>query len=197
MTKKEQVHVKEVLSPAELERLRAAAGNRKDQFLAKRDQTWLTLNYVCTLRISESLNLRPADYSPEDKVILVRKGKGGKNRKVAIGEKGRIALDQWLKDRTEAGLPEDAPIFCTKEGKQLERTTLNKQLNKWKRKARILKRVHPHQLRYSGASQMLRKGANISHIQGQLGHSTPLITMHYLLDVDPQQRAQDQEKWEP
>ncbi len=35
MTKKEQVHVKEVLSPAELERLKAAAGNRKDQFLGE------------------------------------------------------------------------------------------------------------------------------------------------------------------
>ena len=189
--------IKEILSPAELERLKIAAGDRRDAFLAKRDTAWLTLNYVCTLRISESLDLKPTDYSPEDRVILVRRGKGNKARKVAIGEKGRAVLDQWLKDRAEAGLSDDAPIFCTKNGTRLERTTLNKQLNKWKRKARILKRVHPHQLRYSGASQMLRKGANISHIQGQLGHSTPLITMHYLLDVDPQQRAQDQEKWEP
>lgn len=189
--------IKEVLSNEELELLKEIAQQGFDPWVAKRNAALLEVNYRCTLRISESLDLRPGDYSSHDKVLLIRNGKGGKVRRVAIGEKARVALVEWLTIRDQKRFGRDKPIFCSRRGTRLDRNELGKNMKRWAEEAGIEKRVHSHQLRYSGASGMLRKGASLSHIQGQLGHSNPQTTLVYLLQVDPFQRVQDQEKWEP
>lgn len=186
--------IKEVLSEDELTRLERFSAECTP-WVAARMKAWLEFTYCCTLRISESLDLTPRDYDKKNGIILIRKGKGGKHRKVAIGPRASQALDNWLKIRGNIG--DNKPIFCTEEGNRLHRVNVYNQMRKIARRAHVDKRVHPHQLRYSGASTMLRKGANIAHIQGQLGHHKPSTTMIYLLDVDPMQRVEDQKRWEP
>lgn len=188
---------KEILSDKELARLQEAAKQGCDPWVGARNAAWLEINYRCTLRISESLDLKVLDYSPEHEVLIIRKGKGDKARKVAVGDKVRPCIEQWLEIRRQRVTDDNKPIFCTRTGGRLSRENMAHQMVKWAEKARVYKRVHPHQLRYSGASAMLRNGAPISHIQGQLGHSKPIVTMAYLLDVDPHQRVQDHKKWEP
>lgn len=166
-----------------------------DTWTGHRNKTLFTIQYRCVLRISEALSLIPADYDEEEGTLRVRRGKGGRPRIVHVPEDARQALTDWLRERGDKGAR--TPIFCSRSGKKLDKCNINKTLKATADYAGIYKRVHTHQMRYSGASNMFRNGVRLDLIQGQLGHRKVSTTSIYLLELDPSERIKELEtiKW--
>lgn len=142
--------------------------------------------YRCQLRISEALSLKPTDLDVIRGQLNVRRGKGSKQRFVAI-DHGTVAhIHAWFAVRGQSG---HKPMFCTLAGQPLKSAYVRALLPRLAQKAGIHKRVHPHGLRHSGASALLDRGAALSDIQGQLGHASPSTTDRYLHQLNPAGRA--------
>lgn len=183
------VYVREVLNVKEVGLILDAF---PETWAGHRNRTMTLVQFRCMLRVSEVLNLIPADFSAEQHTIRVRKGKGNKSRIVHVPADAREALLEWMQERGEFGVR--TPIFCTEGGRKLHRQNVNKVLKIHAEQAGLEKRVHTHQMRYSGATQLFRAGANLSLVQGQLGHSKVSTTSQYLLDLDPSERVDALEK---
>jgi site-specific recombinase XerD len=155
-----------------------------------RDRALIAILHRCQLRIQEALDLRPSDVSFEYDTITVHSGKGGKKRVVAFPHDAQSELLQWLKAReSKLGLNGRQTVFCTLKGRPMSRQAVWNKLDRLKSKTGIEKRIHPHGLRHSGASDMAAKGVPLSQISGQLGHSRMITTETYLHQLNPADRV--------
>lgn len=174
----------EILSDDEVARLAAKCSRKAPTGIRNRALVYVL--YRCQLRISEALALKPSDVCAERGQINVRIGKGLKQRFVSVDPGTLDQIAAWLAVRKQNG---HHPLFCTLYGKPLSSAYVRLMLPRLARKAGITKRVHPHGLRHSGASALLDKGAALSDIQSQLGHSSPSTTDRYLHQLNPAGRA--------
>jgi integrase/recombinase XerC len=139
--------------------------------LPRRDLALLEVLYGGGLRAAEVVGLDVADIGLETGILRVRRGKGGRERRVPLGPKGLDALRAWLEGRVEG------PLFTNSRGGRL--TTRSVQ--------RLVKAaggpdvigVHPHALRHSYATHMLDGGADLRGIQELLGHKSLGTTQRY------------------
>jgi len=97
-----------VPSEMEMRKLLSAKGRKRP--LAVRDQAILELFYGTGLRTSELCNLVLTDFDAERRILLVRHGKGGKDRIVPVGEKAAEMLLRYLVLRRKA--PTSAPLVA-------------------------------------------------------------------------------------
>jgi site-specific recombinase XerD len=166
----------EVLEYRELERLlRAPEG---DSLRGLRDRAILETFFSTGLRLSELCAL-------ERTVDLVRgeisiRGKGDKIRVVFLSDGAKKAIATYLKARADI----DSALFMsiTRSGKPLGRITpraVERLVEYYAKKAGIAKRVHPHQLRHSFATDLLVNGADIRSVQELLGHANIATTQVY------------------
>ncbi len=132
--------------------------------------------YSAGLRISEACRLRPEDIDSARKLIHVRLGKGGKDRYVMLSEQLlEILRGYWVKVRPEGGW-----LFPgRKAGNPITRNAVAKAIDTAAAKAKLRKKVTPHQLRHSFATHLLEAGTDIRVIQVLLGHSSIRSTARY------------------
>jgi integrase/recombinase XerD len=71
-------------------------------------------------------------------------------------------------------------LFLSKDGGGMEQSTVRHWLRGYQRKARIKKRITGHVFRHTLATEMLRAGADLRHIQEMLGHEDLTTTQRYL-----------------
>lgn len=139
------------------------------------------------MRIGETLALRESDVDFARCTIRVLHGKGDKSRLVVV-DRGTIELVQaWMRRRVELGIG-SGPLFCTLAGGSIDPGDMRKTLHLRARKAGIKKRVHPHGLRHTGASELAADGVPLLEIAAQLGHSSPATTARYLHLLNPEAR---------
>ena len=138
--------------------------------LSVRDQAILELLYAAGIRASELTGLRLEDFNPGVGYIRCL-GKGGKERVVPIG---RRAIEKL----TEHNSP--GPLLFP-----ITRETLWRIVQKAARKAGLRDRIHPHTLRHSFATHLVRNGADLRYVQEMLGHSKISTTQIYTeVDAD-------------
>jgi len=147
-----------------------------------RFRTMLELMYAGGLRISEVLNLKKNDPSPDMEFLRV-KGKGSRERIVPIGKTASFFLKKYL-DVISAGgknISDNGYLFAGPRGKPLSRVAFWKRLKKAARNAGISRPeiVRPHVLRHSFASHLLEGGADLRSIQELLGHASITTTQIY------------------
>lgn len=128
-------------------------------------------------RVSEILTLRPADIDFATGKTHIKKGKGNKDRVIYAPESVLDVIGKWMTTRPPIG--EDKPIFTTLDGKSLTRTYIHEMVSRYAKKAGIKKRVYPHLLRHSFATDFYRQTLNIAELQKALGHSDIKTTMIY------------------
>ena len=166
----------EVLDYKELERLLVAP--KKSDLRSLRDRAILEVFFSTGLRLSELCNLNKK-IDLERGEISVR-CKGDKLRVVFLAPSAIKVIKDYLAKRTD---PEEALfISMTKSGKPLGRITpraVERLVEARAREAGITKRVHPHQLRHSFATDLLVNGADIRSVQELLGHSNIATTQIY------------------
>lgn len=166
----------EVLSYEELERLlKAPQGN---DLRTLRDRAILETLFSTGLRLSELCNLtRFIDLKQGE--ISVR-GKGDKIRVVFLSERAKNAIIEYLKKRDDA--LEFLFVSLDKKGRVIGKITpraVQRMVDHYAKKAGIPKRVHPHILRHSFATDLLINGADLRSVQALLGHSNISTTQIY------------------
>jgi site-specific recombinase XerD len=150
-----------------------------------RDRALIATLYRGQLRISEALALKPSDLDLEQMTVRVLHGKGDKYR-VSVIDKGTVeVLAVWMERRKALGINGHAPVFCSLKGKPLATAQIREMLPRRARKAGITKRCNPHNLRHSGASDLMDAGFDIVTIASQLGHSSCAVTARYLHVLNP------------
>ncbi len=134
----------------------------------------LALIYSCGLRISELINLQLSDFYLERKQLIVKNGKGRKDRYVSLADSFIPLLSNYYHSYK--------PKIYFVEGQnggKYSSESVRQFLRKSCFKAQIKKRVTPHTLRHSYATHLLENGVDIRYIQSLLGHAKPETTMIY------------------
>lgn len=168
----------EFLRPAESDALLAATDQQR---AAERDRLILLCGLGAGLRVSEIVRLRVEDVELAGRTIFVRLGKGKRDRYVPIPDGLVSALTAWIGQR-RTGWVFPSP---RKPDAPLTRRAVGYLVAKLKRAAGLVKEIHPHTLRHSYATQLLRAGADVKELQQLLGHAdlaTTSIYLHVMVD---------------
>lgn len=176
-----------VLSPRQAEKLVNTPSPSSS--VGKRDRALLELLYGTGLRRAECARLDVSDMDLHSGTLLVRNGKGRKDRLVPVPERAARALDLYLHEARPILLRRagELALFLTAWwGRRLSIGALVQILQRHARAAGI-ERVHLHALRHTCATHLLRGGADIRHVQEILGHrwikTTALYTRVDLADL--------------
>jgi site-specific recombinase XerD len=166
----------EVLSYSELERLLNAAEG--DTLRVLRDRAVLEVLFSTGLRLSELCSLnRYIDLSSSE---LSVRGKGEKVRVVFFSPSAKTAIKKYLDKRGDT--EEKLFISLSKSNKVtggIGPRAVERLVDFYARKAGIPKKVHPHQLRHSFATDLLVNGADLRSVQEMLGHANISTTQVY------------------
>ncbi len=166
----------EVLEYGDLERLLAAP--KGNDIRALRDRAILETFFSTGLRLAELCALsRYVDLKRGE--VSVR-GKGDKLRVVFISDSARAAIQKYMEKRTDA--EEKLFVSIDRVGKVIGPITpraVERVIERRAREAGIAKRIHPHQLRHSFATDLLVNGADLRSVQELLGHSNISTTQIY------------------
>lgn len=141
------------------------------------------------MRIGETLSLKVEDLDVDRCTVRVLHGKGNVSRVVVIDRRTVELVECWLKRRAELGIG-DGPMFCTLQGGEMDAGDFRKTLKMRAARVGIRKRVHPHGLRHTGASDLASEGYNLQVIQEQLGHRSASTTDRYLRRLSPVERIE-------
>jgi len=134
----------------------------------------ITLIYSCGLRISELTNLKLADFHIDRKQLIVKEGKGRKDRYVSLADSFLPLLTNYYNSYKPELFFVEGP-----KGKRYSTESIRQFLKRSCIKANITKTVTPHTLRHSYATHLLENGVDIRYIQSLLGHARPETTMIY------------------
>lgn len=138
-----------------------------------RNYTIATLMAYSGLRISEALDLKIQDISYQTYMIMVRNGKGGKQKSVVVNSKVINTIREYMKVRYSEVKSEY--LFCNKKGKKLNRSTINTAF------ASVSDKITPHTLRHFYCSNAMESGMfTIQEVAAQAGHSSLNTTMKYV-----------------
>jgi len=128
--------------------------------------------YSSGFRLSELLNLKRSDIDFDNNLILIRNGKGAKDRMTILSPSLKNDL---LKYYSKYEFKTNY-IFEGRKGKYSKKS-VQKILERLGKKIGI--KVHPHMLRHSFATHLLEQGTDIRYIQKLLGHSNLETTQIY------------------
>jgi integrase/recombinase XerD len=128
-----------------------------------------TLLAYTGIRISEALNIMLNDICFEAKEIIIRKGKGNKQRIVYLNSKVIQALKSYMKVRR----PEGEFLFVSRENSNLSRSVVNREFQKYS------DLVTPHVLRHYYCSHALDMGYTVADVANQAGHRDVRTTLLY------------------
>lgn len=157
-----------VLSKEEVKAILACTLNIKHKAM-------LSLIYSAGLRCGELLKLKPTDIDSHRMLIIVREGKGKKDRIITLSEKVLLLLKEYYKAfRPKVWLFEGQRI-----AEQYSERSLQLVLKQSIKRAKINKPVSLHWLRHSYATHLLESGTDLRYIQELLGHKSSKTTEIY------------------
>lgn len=177
-TPKKEVHLPEVLSLEEIDRMIAQIDMSKSE--SHRNRAIIEILYGSGLRVSELVNLRLSDIYIKEGYMRIT-GKGSKQRLVPISPVAIEWFKYWIQDRSKLDIkPEAIDIaFLNRYGRQLTRAMIFTIIKSLTRAADIKKTISPHTLRHSFATHLLQNGADLRIIQQLLGHESISTTEIY------------------
>lgn len=157
-----------VLSKEEVTLILSSPSNLKHRSM-------LALIYACGLRRSELLNLKPADINSERKLLIIKQGKGRKDRVAPISDK----VIRMLREYYKTYQPLTWLFEGQKPGEPYSAGSLQEVMKLSLEKAKIKKPVTLHWLRHSYATHLLESGTDLRYIQELLGHKSSRTTEIY------------------
>lgn len=108
-------------------------------------------------------------------------GKGARERKVCVSSTCMEALLDYIHERKQDGARPTDRLFVThRHGYDLEQQDIRKMIRSHAKRAGLKCRVHPHLLRHSLATNLLKRGSNLLAIRDQLGHEFLSSTLGYI-----------------
>lgn len=166
----------EFLELEEVGRLIAAVKGDKLEDL--RDRAILELLFSTGLRVSELSRLNIENVNLKAGEFAVR-GKGDKLRVVFLSAGAKISVNEYLARRKDLSPALFVNLGRNHEPDRLTPRSVQRLVKKYAVRAGIVKRITPHTLRHSFATDLLRNGADIRSVQAMLGHSSITTTQVY------------------
>jgi integrase len=133
----------------------------------ERDVLFIRFATMTGLRRSELAHLTVGDIHIKQKVVIIRKGKGGKDRTVPLLKSLVIDLSEYIKD-----MDSTANVFGLTE------RSITDKVSTWSKKADL--KLHPHSFRHYFAEQLLERGVPLTVVSALLGHENLQTTAVYL-----------------
>lgn len=156
------------LTTEELGRLRNACQSCREKALVE-----ILVSSGC--RLSEVIGVELSAINFKERSMVVH-GKGGKDRTVYFSNKAKLMLDAYIAARAGG-----TALFTTLQTpyQPMKARALQKLIQKIGERAELARRVHPHLLRHTFATNALNKGMGITVIQRLLGHESISTTQIY------------------
>lgn len=182
----------EYLNRDELERLMNSLRENTKQGL--RNRAIVETLYSTGLRVSELTSLNRSNIDLERREFMVR-GKGRKTRIVFLSERSAEYIRKYLITRKD----EFEPLFINygrarskdmgkSESRRLTPNSVQEMIRNVGLRAGIIKKVTPHTIRHSFATELLLNGADIRSVQDLLGHASITTTQIYTHITDKKLR---------
>jgi len=166
-TPKREKKIPTVLTKLEIQKMLNITKNTKHNLIIK-------MLYSSGLRVAECMNLKINDLDLDEKLGIIRDGKGGKDRNIILSENLIHDLQKYLKKRKD-----DNPYVFHIKDRHLSVRQAQKIVTGAAQKAEIKKNVYCHALRSSFATHLLDAGTDIRIIQELLGHANLSTTEIY------------------
>lgn len=174
----------EYLGREELERLFQQVEGDSVRIL--RDRAILETLYSTGLRVSELVSLNCDQVDLKRREFMIR-GKGKKPRIVFLSDRAVDAITSYLAVRQDNfdplflnyGRGKKGDDITLGEKRRLSTVMIQYLVRNYARKAGIIKKVTPHVLRHSFATELLINGADIRSVQEMLGHASITTTQIY------------------
>jgi integrase/recombinase XerD len=156
-----------------------------------RDRAILEVFYTTGIRLDELISLEIYHADLADKVIFIRKAKGGRQRVAPLGTAAGYLKEYLEKIRPYYArkVPKQRRLFINHFGLAMSPGAIRQMMRTCRLAAGIKKPVSPHTLRRTCATHMLAAGADIRYIQKLLGHKELKTTQVYtkVVPVDVKQ----------
>lgn len=166
---KERKKLPVILSKSEVKSILDACDNLKHK-------TILSTIYAAGLRVSEAVKLSVSDIDSKNMQIIVRDGKGKKDRYTLLSKSNLDLLREYWKEYHP-----NTYLFIGDDGVcHLSPRTVQRVFTYARDKAGIKKKATVHTLRHSFATHLLESGCDICYIQRLLGHTSIETTTIYL-----------------
>jgi len=138
----------------------------------------LTTIYALGLRLGEGLSLEVGHIESSRQLVMVRSGKGAKDRAVPLPAPLLARLRRyWKVDRP---LSDRKLLFVSAKGTAIDETTLQKTFSAACADAKLVRRATIHTLRHSYATHLVEAGISLRTVQDILGHSSLRTTEVYM-----------------
>lgn len=180
----------DLITTEELDRLLAAPNGAAVKDL--RDRALLELLFSTGMRVSEIALLdRDIDLSKDE--ISVR-GKGDKVRVVFLSERAQKSIERYLQARVDMApalfIQMSRFLGDAKDALSLRLTSrsIERIVKRYAIQAGISRKVTPHVIRHSFATDLLHNGADLRSVQALLGHAHIATTQVYTHVTDPHLR---------
>lgn len=143
-----------------------------------RDRAILETFYGTAIRLSECYRLDLDDLDLSRGLLMVRQGKGRKDRLVPLTRLAITALGSYLACRPSfLRHPGERALFLARGGRRLSRVSISLLIREYGHT--IGARVSPHGLRHACATHLIKGGADVRHVQKLLGHRDLRTTAIY------------------
>jgi integrase/recombinase XerD len=179
MPKVEKRLPKHVLTAAEADRVLNQANITEP--LGLRDRAIMETFYSTGLRRRELASLKLYDLDMERGTVMVRLGKGKKDRMIPIGSRALAWTDRYLTEvrPTLVRQPDDGTLFLSNAGEVFSPNRLTQMVRQYVTVAELGKSGACHLFRHTMATLMLEGGADVRYIQAMLGHAELSTTQIY------------------
>jgi site-specific recombinase XerD len=151
----------------------------RGSLIGMRDAAVLELLYGSGIRLGECHRLDLADLDIRSGLLLVRNGKGKKDRVVPVPARAEVALLAYLNEARPHFIhdPHEAAVFLSKHGDRLGMVSIDLIVRRYGESIGL--KISPHALRHACATHLLNNGADVRHVQALLGHRFLDTTARY------------------
>ena len=147
--------------------------------IGQRDSLILEMLYATGVRVGELVSIKVSDINLNDRSIKIL-GKGNKERYVSFGDYCDEILNKYLDDGYLLLNKKDSKyLFLNKNGGELTERGVRYILDGIINKTTISKKISPHMIRHSFATQLLNEGCDLLSVQKLLGHDSISATQVY------------------
>jgi len=151
-----------------------------DNVINVQHRLMISLSYSAGLRVSEVVNLRVADLDCEEMILMVRQGKGKKDRLTVLSSKLISDISTLV-----VGKSGKSYFFESNRGGKLTVRSMQKIFHQALQNAEIKKPATFHSLRHSFATHLLENGTDVRYVQVLLGHANIRTTQLYTQVTNP------------
>ena len=156
----------------------------RTKWIGERNFIIISIFWALGLRLNELITLKlrdfEPDHDPENNIGLLRiHGKGDKQRALFVVDKLYANLVRYL-NHPESPKKKSEPLFPVQKNKPISTDRVQRMMKEYALSAGISKRITPHVLRHSFATEMYHCGVPLYAIQAMLGHENEAESSIYI-----------------